>query len=351
MIVGQDASKWQGDINFDTYKSNTNFLLFKASEGVGYVDTKFARNKSECLRVGIPFGTYHFARPDLGNGAEAEADYYLKVVGTLNTGEWLTLDYEPKWTGDAVGWCLKWLKRVEAVTRVKPPIYLNQAQAKGFNWQPIVDNGNALWLACYTGDPNNNACTTGNWKSMAMQQWTNAQTVPGISGNVDGDAFFGDLDAFKKYGYQPETPPQPPTPPENCEKWNALCASLELDPVTTTPEQVVNIIGGYKSAKTIAEAKLAEYQGQVTNLAEQVERLKVQIANLETNQVSLTEQLKAKQDELNEMARLKGELVIKLQGVSNELETLKKQIASQEYTITRKQLWRLLVDGKITIKG
>ena len=347
MIVGNDISKCQGDVNFDTYKKNTNFLIFKASEGTGYVDTKFTRNKSECQRVGLPYGTYHFARPDLGNSAVAEADYYLKTLGGLQAGEVLCLDYEPpNWSGDVVAWCLGFLKHVESKVNVKPFIYLNQSQAKSFNWKPVIDNGNALWLACYTGDPNNNACNTGGWSSMAMQQWTNAQTVPGISGNVDGDAFFGDINQFKKFGYQPVVVP----PPDDCPKWRELCESLDLNPETTTAEQVINVIGGYKSAKTIAESKLAEYQGQVTNLAEQVERLKVQIANLENDVIRLTQQLKDKQTELDNMAKAKGELNIQLQGVLNELATLKKQIANQEITITWGEILQLFLKQKVTIK-
>jgi hypothetical protein len=39
-----------------------------------------------------------------------------------------------------------------------------------------------------------------------MQQWTNKQQVPGIQGNVDGNVFFGDVTAFKKYGYKAPVP-------------------------------------------------------------------------------------------------------------------------------------------------
>jgi GH25 family lysozyme M1 (1,4-beta-N-acetylmuramidase) len=60
-------------------------------------------------------------------------------------------------------------------------------------------------IASYTGDPNNNTANIGQWPFAAMQQWTDAQNVPGISGNVDGDVFFGDSNAFQQYGYHTQT--------------------------------------------------------------------------------------------------------------------------------------------------
>ena len=246
MTVGNDISKWQGDVDWNTYKNNSNFVIVKATEGTGYIDTKFTRNQSEARRVGLPLGTYHFARPDLGGSAEVEADFYVKTVGSPIEGEVYCLDYEPNWNGDAVGWCKAFLDRVQLTLKLKPLIYLNQSQVTRYNWQPVVDAGYGLWIAAYTYDPNNNVFQMGAWKFAAMQQWTNSQQVPGISGKVDGDAFFGTTDTFKRYGYQAPTPtpppppveppvvippvtPQPPTtPPTNCcEELNERVTKLE----------------------------------------------------------------------------------------------------------------------------
>ena len=68
-IVGNDVSKWQLDIDWNVYKNNTNFCILKATEGVGFTDPKFFRNRDEGHRVGVALGFYHFARPDLGNDA------------------------------------------------------------------------------------------------------------------------------------------------------------------------------------------------------------------------------------------------------------------------------------------
>lgn len=207
-IVGNDIASFQGDVNYDTYKNNSNFIIFKATEGTGYTDTKLSRNQSEARRVGLPLGYYHFARPDL-NTAESEANYFLSKIGQLRDGEVLVLDYEPNWNGDAVGWCKTWLDTVFSKTQCKPLIYMDQSRVQKYNWKPLVDAGYGLWIAAYTYDPTNNNFQHGAWPFAAMQQWTNKQQVPGINGNVDGDVFFGDVATFKKYGYKSPTPVDP----------------------------------------------------------------------------------------------------------------------------------------------
>lgn len=213
ITLGNDVSKYQGDIDYSVFKNNSQFVIAKTTEGVGYIDPKFSRNQSEARRVGLLFGYYHFARPDLGNSSEAEAEYFLKVAGQLREGELLALDYEcPNQVQSHVDWCRRWLDRVFSKTKVKPFIYLNQAQIRAFNWQSVIDGGYALWVAAYTGSPTNNTFFAGEFSRAAMQQWTSSQKVPGIVGNVDGNVFFGDMNALKKYGVPPVAP-NPPQPP------------------------------------------------------------------------------------------------------------------------------------------
>jgi lysozyme len=256
MLLGNDISHWQGIIDFNVYKNNTNFVISKATEGINFLDSQFKTNQSEARRVGLLNGSYHFARPSKGNSPESEADFYLSKIGTLQAGEWLCLDYEDTYTGDVVGWCKTWLNHVYSKTNVKPLIYLNQSLVKNYNWSNVSNAGFGLWIAAYTGDPRNNTFATGSWSFASIQQWTNAQTVPGIPAKTDGDVFFGDQLAFMRYGYQvpvptppatpdptpqpipptPEPTPVPPTPappvvdpvPDCCEVLSAELESLKL---------------------------------------------------------------------------------------------------------------------------
>lgn len=217
--VGNDISKYQGDVDFNTFKNNANFVICKATEGNGYTDPKLSRNQSEARRVGLPIGYYHFARPDLKNTPEAEAQYFLSKIGELQDGEVLALDYEPQnQVQEWVDWCKKWLDYVFDKTKVRALIYMSESVVLRWNWQIVIDAGYGLWIAKYAvpRSPDTNL-NKGKWPFAAMYQWTSEQKVPGIVGNVDGNVFFGDVETFKKYGYKkPTSPPSPPA-----EDWKA----------------------------------------------------------------------------------------------------------------------------------
>lgn len=229
-ISGNDIASFQKDINYDVYKNNSNFVILKVSEGVGFLDPKAKRNQSEARRVGLPLGFYHFARPDIGNAPEKEAQWFLDQIGELMDGEVLALDYELNKTADQkpehVDWCKKWLDYIFSKTACRPLIYMSESVVLKFDWKPLVDASYGLWIAKYLNNPTPDASyNTGKWSFAAMYQWTSKQHVPGVldgTGNVDGDVFFGDVATFKKYGYKK------PAPPENWEqKYNDLSKSFE----------------------------------------------------------------------------------------------------------------------------
>ncbi len=232
MLLGNDVAKYQGNIDWNLYSKNSNFVILKATEGNGYMDPTFTKNQTEARRVGIALGYYHFARPDLNNTPEAEADYFLKTIGKINQGEFLCLDYEPNWPGgDAVSWCKKWLDHISGkLNGYKCLIYLNQSQTQGFNWKPVVDANHGLWIAAYTNDPNKKNYKIGAWPFAAMHQWTNAQTVPGLPTKADGNSFFGDLAMLKKYGYTPVATPTPTPPVSSPSVINDPTTRIDLGP-------------------------------------------------------------------------------------------------------------------------
>lgn len=211
VTLGNDVASYQGIIDFEVYKNNSNFIIIKATEGNGFTDPRFKRNQSESRRVGLARGYYHFARPDLGNTPKSEADFFIKTLGDLENGEIVVLDYEPNnQVNQHVLWCKEWLDYVTEKLGCKPLIYLNQSQVMKFDWNPIVKAGYGLWIAAYTNNPQNNQFIKGQWPFAAMQQWTNSQKVPGINaGAVDGNVFFGDIETFKKYGFKKQTPNDP----------------------------------------------------------------------------------------------------------------------------------------------
>ncbi len=212
MLKGADISSYQETPNFDTLKTELDFVIIKASEGNGFGDPQLSRNQDEARRVGLLRGYYHFARPDLGNTPESEANWFLAVVGQLQDGEVLALDFEVTYT-DAVNWCKAFLDYVSSKTGCKPVIYLNQSQLLDFNWKPVIDGDYGLWLARYDNDPNSlNVLTP--WQTVAFKQYSSTGQLQGITSNVDLDTFFGlDIAIFKAYGYKAAIPAPQPAPP------------------------------------------------------------------------------------------------------------------------------------------
>jgi len=234
-IKGIDISSFQGNPDYDVLNKNLDFVITKVTEGVNYLNPNFAYNRDNARRVGMGLGFYHFARPEYGNIASNEADYFLSNIGAMKSGDILCLDYESNFK-DCVNWCKKWLDRVYTNSGIKPLIYLNKSTISSFNWQPIIDAGYGLWLADYSYDPNSTVPTTA-WKFTAIRQYTDKLAVGGVNGVVDGDVFYGDIDQFHAYGYKPAAPVPPVTstaPVNDCND----CKQLETAQQTIVDQNI-----------------------------------------------------------------------------------------------------------------
>lgn len=197
VLAGCDVAAFQGAIDFDLLRPAAQFVIVKATEGIGFVDPTFARNWAKARLVGMVRGAYHFARPDLGNKAEDEADYFINIADP-EAGDLLALDYEVRWDGDVVWWCAAFCARVRERVGVVPLVYLNLSLVRAHDWRRVIDLGAGLWLASYDGSPNGVPQTP--WPVVAMKQWTSSGTLPGIPSYVDRDTFFGTREQLARYG-------------------------------------------------------------------------------------------------------------------------------------------------------
>lgn len=59
MII--DVSQWQGSIDWNKVRPNVDLVILRASCG-NTKDSRFAEYASECNRLGIPFGVYHYCQ-------------------------------------------------------------------------------------------------------------------------------------------------------------------------------------------------------------------------------------------------------------------------------------------------
>ena len=66
-LQGVDVYNGQGVINWTSVKNaGIRFGFVKATEGVDFVDARFATNMNAAIAAGIPVGPYHFARTNSG---------------------------------------------------------------------------------------------------------------------------------------------------------------------------------------------------------------------------------------------------------------------------------------------
>lgn len=244
-LSGVDVSHWQGSINWPAVRAaGHSFAILKATEATNYKDPTFDANRARARAAGLVTGAYHFAR---GGSVAAEADWFCQAVGSLAPGELVVLDWEIS-NPNPPAWCSSWLARVRDRLGVKPLIYMNYSAARGSNWGPVIAGDYGLWLARYNGTADKAGTEGTPWPFVAMKQYTDTGRVPGISGNVDLNTFFGDLATLGKYGKgggagpapAPAPAPQPTPAPPN----DALSAGARLMP----GQALYALAGGWEAA-------------------------------------------------------------------------------------------------------
>lgn len=252
-LYGYDISKWQ---SVGTGDSAPNFVIFKATEGVGYVDSSCDKHYQRAKNQGKLLGDYHFARPDLNKGtagAIAEAQFFVNNTRNYFHEAIPCLDWEQPGTTGQVDWAKAWLDEVYRLTGVRPLIYMSASVVNGNNWSCIA-NDYGLWIAGYPSaynvpnppTPSVNAMPykIGAWKFWAIWQYSSS------AGTLDRDIANMDATGWKKYAGAiveqpapaPEPEPQPePTPePDEPEEPEPVSGQVPTDggsQGTTQPEQ------------------------------------------------------------------------------------------------------------------
>lgn len=216
MLRGIDISKWQ---SVGTGDQAEDFVIIKATEGDGYTDPSCDAHYQRAKKAGKLLGVYHFARPDLGNSATAEANWFVSQIKGYIGEAILVLDWEVQTNKTA--WAKEFLDRVYALTGVKPLIYMSASVVNGNNWSAVAKADYGLWIAGYPAKYNvpnppvpsekDMPYGIGAWSFWAIWQYTSC------AGRLDRDIAPMDAAAWKKYaakaGSQPSPAPAPqPTP-------------------------------------------------------------------------------------------------------------------------------------------
>lgn len=196
MLKGIDISNWQKGFSITTTKPG--FVIVKATEGLRIVDKCCDGFVQQCLAAGIPFGYYHFARP---NDAAREAKYfYDNTKGYVGKGIPI-LDFEDTRCTNA--WMETWMKTFHELSGIWPWVYMNSdfINNRGYGTSYVKQHC-GLWLAGYpsrmTVYPAGSECPYkhSGW-TLAAWQFTDNLAIGGM--HVDGDFFYGDKAAWSAY--------------------------------------------------------------------------------------------------------------------------------------------------------
>lgn len=217
---GIDISMWQRDINLSAVKAD--FVIVKATEGIGYVDKSCDMLFQKALSLGKKLGFYHFARPTANNDPIREADFFYENCKGYFGKAIPILDWEAE-NKQNVAYAKAWLDRVYQRSGVKPVIYMSESVVNSYDWSSVANADYGLWVAKYRDnnpDYNYNMANAGSrpkvkwWKFYCMWQWTSSGRLNGYNGNLDCNVFYGDGTTWDKYaGKSGTTQPVKPTQP------------------------------------------------------------------------------------------------------------------------------------------
>ena len=201
---GIDISSHQAGI--DLAKVPCDFVICKATEGVGYVNPDCSRAYAQGQKLGKKLGVYHFATGKSSGSAEAE--FFLKNIKGYVGEAVLALDWEGSAEEKGVAYALEFLEHVYDKTGIRPLIYMNSNAAKNYDWRPVAEKNYGLWLAQYksrdqvygyTDESQPGEGSQGSFSLVAVYQYTSQGRLSGYEGNLDLNVAYMDTDAWDKY--------------------------------------------------------------------------------------------------------------------------------------------------------
>jgi GH25 family lysozyme M1 (1,4-beta-N-acetylmuramidase) len=200
---GVDVSRWQhpngAAINWASARADgVRFGYVKATEAANYVNPYLGRDLQGMAANGIMRGSYHYARPRIGNAAK-QARFFVRAIGDQHARGVLPPVLDLESTG-GLGrramrtWTANWLGTVKSLTGRTPMIYTSPSF-----WQDRLGNSSAfhaypLWIANYGVS---HPIVPGGWPGWTFWQKANTGRVSGIRGQVDIDVFHSTLTQLK----------------------------------------------------------------------------------------------------------------------------------------------------------
>jgi GH25 family lysozyme M1 (1,4-beta-N-acetylmuramidase) len=178
--------------------------IMKASQGISYQDPTWDQRSRDAASAGLLVCPYHFLE---GGQITKQMDWFLGVADPPQGGR-LVLDHETDATLDEL---------CQAVTYLwskRPDLQLTVYSGHTIKEQlgDITVRGEllktSLWIAQYNNS-SSPAWPRQQWGSWSLWQWTDRETVPGISQPVDGNRWNGSPENLVRWMSPTASQPQP----------------------------------------------------------------------------------------------------------------------------------------------
>jgi lysozyme len=209
-IHGIDVSKYQGVIDWNAVASSgVKFAWIKATEGGDHLDERFQANWQGAKLAGVAHGAYHFmywCRKPI-----EEATWFEENVPVEADALPPVLDVEP--TPDSRT-CRRRLERDQAIADMK--VVLDEME-RHYGKRPIIYTNLEFYNAILAGgvfaeypiwvrSTKHNPAMRYSDRDWQFWQYQANGAVPGIDGEVDRNAFYGDQKQWQAFlkGPQPE---------------------------------------------------------------------------------------------------------------------------------------------------
>ena len=199
-VKGIDVSEWQGSINWSAVAgAGWTFAYIRISDGSGHLDPYFHSNWTNAHNAGVIRGAYQFFEP--GQSASTQAQVVINAVGRLGNGD-LPVMMDVETATPTTAELNTWLSAVEAGTGKRPIIYTSAGLWN--RWFPSGGFGNFGLFAANWGA----SCPSlaAGWSNWVFWQYSDCESVSGISGCVDGDRYNGTLAALQGYTNADQAP-------------------------------------------------------------------------------------------------------------------------------------------------
>ena len=201
-VQGIDISRWQGEIDWHAVKrSGKRFAFIKATEGQDHSDPKFRQNWDAAKRAGVARGAYHFMY--WCSSAESQAAWFIANVPRDDAALPPVIDAE--WNSHS----RTCQARIDPNLARRKIAYMIDALEAHYGQRPIIYTdipfhedvlegylpSDDFWIRSTAAEPKERYRN----RPYRFWQFTTTGRVPGITGDVDRNAFSGSERAWNNW--------------------------------------------------------------------------------------------------------------------------------------------------------